>query len=109
MIVDFDKIEEKKIPEFKGGEGHLLTHMFSNELGKIMRACLKPGCSIGMHTHDTSSEVIYILSGSGKCIYDGNIENVSAGQCHYCPKGHTHSLINDSDKPLEFLGIVPEQ
>ena len=29
--------------------------------------------------------------------------------CHYCPKGHTHSLMNDSDAELEFFAVVPEQ
>ena len=74
-----------------------------------MRAKRIPGASIGLHTHETSSEVIYILEGEGKVLYDGAYEAVSAGSCHYCPKGHTHSLINDSEKDLYFLAVIPEQ
>ena len=41
MIVDFDKIEEKKIPEFKGGEGHLLTLKYPRlKFGLLYRFCL---------------------------------------------------------------------
>ena len=70
---------------------------------------LDPGSSIGYHTHGTSSEIIYILSGTGKVKYDGGEEPLEAGQCHYCPKGHSHSLINNSDGPLEFFAVVPNQ
>ncbi len=36
---------------------------------------------------------------------DGEYEKLEAGMCHYCPKGHTHSLMNDSDAELEFLQL----
>ena len=54
---------------------------------KIMRGRLVSGATIGGHTHDTSSEIIFVLSGTGRVLYDGGEETVTAGQCHYCPKG----------------------
>ena len=69
----------------------------------------EPGASIGLHTHQGNSEIIYILSGAGKVLCDGAYEPLSAGSCHYCPKGHAHSLINDSDGELAFFAVVPEQ
>ena len=86
-----------------------------DRVGKAMiedaeqKGLLKPGATIGMHTHETSSEVIYILSGVGKVLCEGVYEPLAPGACHYCPKGTAHSLINDSDGDLEFLAIVPEQ
>ena len=109
MLIDFSNIEEQVIPGFLGGEGTFRPRMRVDELGKIMRAVLEPGSSIGLHTHETSSETIYILSGTGKVLYEGQYEPLSAGSCHYCPKGRTHSLINDSAAPLEFLAVVPNQ
>lgn len=109
MRIEFDKINEAEIPGFKGGEGVFRPRMYTDDLAKIMRARLEPGASIGMHTHDTSSEIIFILNGTGKVLYDGGEERLVAGDCHYCPKGHTHSLINDSDDMLEFYAVVPEQ
>ena len=73
-----------------------------------MRAQLEPGASIGLHTHEDNSEVIYLLRGSGKVLMDDGVERLLPGQAHYCPMGHTHSLINDGDTTLEFLGIVPQ-
>ena len=109
MNIDFSTIPESVIPHMRGGEKEVRAHMFSDELGKIMKGRLIPGASIGLHTHETSSEIIYILSGTGKVKYDDGEETVKAGQCHYCPRGHSHSLINDSDSPLEFFAVVPNQ
>ena len=109
MLIDFSKMEEQVIPQFLGGEGTFRTRMRVDELGKIMRAALEPGASIGLHTHETSSEMIYILEGKGNVLYDGEYIPLAAGSCHYCPKGHSHSLINDSDALLTFFAVVPVQ
>ena len=109
MLIDFSKMEEQVIPQFLGGEGTFRTRMRVDELGKIMRAALEPGASIGLHTHETSSEMIYILEGKGKVLYDGEYIPLAAGSCHYCPKGHSHSLINDSDALLTFFAVVSVQ
>ena len=92
------------MPEFLGGEGVFHARMQLDGLNKIMRGMLEPGASIGLHTHETSSEIIYILSGEGKVLYDGDDFPLKAGDCHYCPKGHAHSLRN-----LEFFAVVPNQ
>ena len=109
MLIDFSTMEETVSPHFKGGEKETAARMFTDENGKIMRGRLIPGASIGLHTHETSSEIIYILSGMGKVLYDGGSERVTPGQCHYCPKGHSHSLINDGAEDLCFFAVVPEQ
>ena len=109
MLLNFDKIEEKVIPHMRGGEGEMIVRMFVNEDTKIMYGRLTPGSTIGLHTHETSSEIIYILKGTGKVLYDGEYIPLKAGDCHYCPKGHAHSLINDRQEGnLEFFAVVPE-
>lgn len=109
MVIDFSTIEEKQLHQFKGGEGDTITRMFTDELSKIMLSRLAPGCTIGYHTHDTSCEIIYILSGRADFLYDDGTETVTAGGCHYCPKGHSHSMRNRSDEDIVFFAVVPEQ
>ena len=109
MNIDFDKTELSVIPNFKGGEKELRARMFFDGTNRIMKATLIPGASIGMHTHEDSCEVIFITSGRGSVIMDGEKSPVHAGLCHYCPKGYTHSLINDSDADLDFIAVVPKQ
>ncbi len=108
MLINFERIPETVIPHMRGGEGQVAAHMFTDSSNKIMKGLLAPGCTIGPHTHDTSSEIICILSGTGKVLCDGEYEPLSAGSVHYCPKGHEHSLINDSDADLIFFAVVPE-
>ena len=107
MLLNFEEIEEKVIPKMRGGEGEMITRMFVNEDTKIMRGRLTPGSTIGLHTHEGDSEMIFILSGAGKVLCDGEYEPLSAGSVHYCPKGHAHSLINDGDEDLEILAMIP--
>lgn len=110
MVIDFSNIELSVMPHFKGGEGDTKSRIFFDGMNKIMLGCLDPGCTIGYHIHDTSSEIIYILGGQARCLYDDGEELLSPGQCHYCPKGHSHSLINASvTEPLTYFAIVPEQ
>ncbi len=110
MIIDFDHIEENVATNFKGGEGQYRVRTFLDEQNRIMRGLLQPGSSIGMHSHEKNSEIYYILSGKGKVVLDGKEEEtLVAGQMHYCPMGHAHCLINDSEtENLVFLGIVAE-
>lgn len=109
MILDFNKMEETVIPNFKGGEKSTAAKMYFDGKNRIMKGRLIPGATIGMHKHETSSEIVFILSGKGKMLYDEGDEDLSAGQCHYCPKGHTHSLVNNSSEDLVFYAVVPEQ
>lgn len=109
MLIDFNAIPETVIANMRGGEKEVHARMYMDERGKVMRGKLIPGASIGMHTHETSSEVIYILAGTGKVLCDGAEEPLAPGACHYCPKGHAHSLINNGGEDLEFLAVVPEQ
>ena len=109
MIIKFDEIKETELKAFYGGDGALIANMFVDGRNKILRGRLAVGCTIGLHTHDVSSEIIFILSGKGKAVCDGVEEFLSAGDCHYCPKGSEHRLINIGDGDLCFYAVVPQQ
>lgn len=108
MIIDFNNMKEEAIPNFKGGEKEYNVKMFTDENNKIMKGRLAPGASIGLHTHEGNSEIILILEGTGKVLYNGDYIALKAGDVHYCPMGQEHSLINDSDGDLKFFAVVPE-
>ena len=108
-MIDFNSIPKSHLPEFKGGVGELVAAMSGDGLCRILRGMLAPGHTIGEHCHDTSCEVIYFLSGYGKMILDGTEERIVPGLCHYCPKGSTHQMINDSSEELVFFAVVPQQ
>lgn len=108
ILIRFDELEPSVVSHMKGGEGEARLQLVQDVDNKIMRSVLAPGASIGLHTHETSSEVMYFLSGTGKVLYDGVWEPVAPGTCHYCPKGHSHSLVNDGTEDLVTFAVVPE-
>ena len=110
MIIRPDDIKNSVLDHFKGGEKHLEAKMFFDGTNRILtHARLIPGASIGMHTHDDSCEVIFILEGCGSIIEEDTNKAVQAGDCLYCPKGGSHSLVNDSDADLVFCAVIPKQ
>lgn len=106
MVIDFKQLAEEVKPQFKGGKGNFLVKTYEDDRAKIMYGRLEPGCSIGLHTHEGNSEIIYIISGEADYIMDEGTEHGVAGQCHYCQMGHTHSQINNGTEPLIFFAVV---
>ena len=108
MLINFNDRTDTVLDHFNGGEGRLIAKMFNDGTNKILRGLLEPGSTVGLHTHSGTSETIFILSGTGKVLYDGGYEAVCPGSCHYCPNGHEHSLINDGQENLVFVAVVPK-
>lgn len=110
MIIDFSIMPVEEKPHFNGGEKEFSVQMFNDGACKIMHGVLVPGASIGLHTHTTNSEILFLVAGKGTLLDDGERKTLLPGQCAYCPKGHSHSLINESeDTDVEFYACVPEQ
>ncbi len=108
MLIDFDALETSATPNFKGGEGELISSGHTDSTIKILRAHLEQGSTVGLHTHETSSETIYILSGTATAIVDGKEEQLHPGVVTYCPKDSTHTIVDVCPEGLDFLAIVPE-
>ena len=106
MIIDFNAMEPNMTPNMLGGEGTIEVKSFLDDAGKILMITVHPGCSIGEHTHTTSEEIVYVLSGKGKTIQDGVEEPLEPGKAYYCPKGHTHTVINNGTEPMMMYWVV---
>ncbi len=109
MLIDFEKIAASVIHNFYGGEKETEARMFFDGTNRIAYSTLAPGASVGMHLHDNGSEIVYVLKGRGMALYDGGTEELSPWLCHYCPKGHSHSIVNDGSEELIYLSVVPRQ
>ena len=109
MKICFDDIPATTLHGFKGGEGALIANMQDDGQNRILRGRLDPGSTIGLHTHDTSAEIIFITAGHGRAVCDGVAEELVAGDCHYCPRGSAHTLLCTGQEPLCFLAVVPQQ
>ena len=108
-MIDFQTIPEAALLHFKDGEGTFFARFAGDANCKILFGRLPAGATIGLHTHEDTAEIIFFLSGTGKMLLDGETETVAAGLCHYCPKGSTHSMINEGDEDITFYAVVPKQ
>ena len=109
MIIDFNKIELKNMPAFKGGVGSIDANMFFDGTIRSFLARIKKGSSIGYHLHDTGCEIMYILEGVATVTYNGEVTYATKGEVHYCKKGNSHSVKNEQDDDLLLYCIVCEQ
>ena len=108
-MIDFTTIPESALPHFKDGEGTFFARFAGDGNCKILHGRLPAGATIGLHTHEDTAEIIFFLSGKGKIILDGVEEAIGAGLCHYCPKGSSHTMINEGDADVLFYAVVPKQ
>jgi len=109
MLLNFHEIQEVTIPGMNGGTGTMTARLYMDEQGKIIPCSIHAGGSIGLHRHETSDDINYVLSGAGKAICNGQEEILLPGTCHICKKGSEHSIINTGDEDLVLLTIVVER
>ena len=108
MLIDFNRIEDVTVPGMNNGAGTMTAKMYMDEQRKIITSSIHPGGAIGLHKHETSDDINYILVGEGKAICDGQEELLSPGMCHICKKGSEHSIENTGDEDLILLTVVVE-
>lgn len=108
MRIDFNDITDVPIENLNHGTGVVYAKMSVQKNGKLVVAKIPAGASIGMHKHTTSDDINYVLRGHGTAICDGKEESLTAGVCHYCPKGSAHSIINTGTEDLILFTAVPE-
>lgn len=109
MIIDFNDIKERTAPGMNGGTGEMSSKMYMDKTVKIISCRIHAGGSIGSHRHETSDDINYVLSGSGRAVCDGKEEILITGRCHICKKGSEHSIVNTGNEDLCLLTVVAEQ
>lgn len=72
----------------------------------VSRIEIKPGASIGYHTHGDNEEVYTIMSGTGLYTEDGEATEVRAGDVLLCKKGSSHGLVNTGNEALVISAAI---
>ena len=109
MRIDFNAIPETAFSNLNGGTGDITAKIAASDQGRIIPCRIHPGGSIGLHRHETGSELCYVLYGSGVARCDGKDEPLSTDVCHICPKGNEHSITNTGFADLVLLAVEIEQ
>ena len=105
------KLEKKE--NVKGGTGVVLfDHLLEKDqmggmCGLYAKVTLRPGSSIGYHTHEGDSESYYVLSGEGTYINNNKEEvHIMQGDVTFTADGEGHSIINTGKENLVFVALI---
>lgn len=109
MNINFNDIPTSTMAGLHGGEGDVVAKIYACDKGKVIPCRIQPGASIGLHRHETSTEICYVLYGTGTVICDGKEEALTTDICHICPKGSEHSIVNTGPVELVMLTVVVEE
>lgn len=77
--------------------------VYGGKIAAYARVILKPGCSLGYHKHESTSETLYILSGTADYNDNGTPCTLHAGDVAFCPEGESHSIGNNANATEDLL------
>ncbi len=95
-----------------GGTGttimeHIIDEsVYGGKIAAYARVILKPGCSLGYHKHEGTSETIYILSGTAEYNDNGKCCTLHSGDAVFCPEGESHSIGNSADAAEDLICLA---
>lgn len=112
MIRKSNEFKVEVINKLKGGKGYVtVVNFFEMEdfLGKgrlYGKSIIKPGNSIGYHTHQGDQEAYFILK--GKALYNENGDDsvLEPGDLAICRDGESHSIEAGGDEDLEYIMLI---
>jgi mannose-6-phosphate isomerase-like protein (cupin superfamily) len=103
LILHEDDIEELDIP------GRRLRWLVADDRIKAEHCStcvirVAPGDKVRpAHSHPEGEEVIYIISGSGRVLIDGEVSPVRAGSAVLFPQGKPHMLHNTGAEEMKVV------
>lgn len=79
----------------------LYTRMHS----QLVVMSLLPGEDIGMETHPTSDQILYIVAGSGQAIINGEKKSIQKHSIIFVPAGAEHNIISSSKEKMKLFTV----
>ena len=71
----------------------------------INETVVESGKTIQPHSHKSEEEIWCIIEGNGVIRIDNEEQKVGPRDIIYTPPKHTHSITNNTQKPLRFINI----
>ena len=99
----------------KGGQGEVkFEHIWAKNSDSEMksscrmfsRLTLKPGCSVGRHSHIQEEEIFYLLSGHARAWDNGQWVTLGPGDSCICRSGEEHSMECIGDEDCVYLAVI---
>lgn len=65
-----------------------------------------PGSHVREHAHDRNEELVYVLSGGGRAVLDGEEVPIRPGTTIFLGKNRRHMFINDGTDDLRLVWLI---
>lgn len=79
--------------------------LFTGAKSQLVAMSIPPGGEIGQETHDHVEQTLFIFSGSGKTILNGEEKQISTGDVVVVTPGTQHNFINTGNGSLKIYTI----
>ena len=111
MVIHRNEMKTEEKERMRDGEGTVhFTYLLDGSAEKNARMfaeiTLKPGCSIGYHSHESETEYYFILSGEGTVNDNGKEVKVKQGDSVITGNGAFHGMKNAGSVPLVFHAVI---
>ena len=110
MFIKKDQTIKQVVPGARGGPGEMIRHDWTPDLPPhvtmLTTIVLEPGSGIGYHTHDTNTEMIYILEGELEVVDNGQAYTAVPGDMMITGGGQGHSVTNHSSNPVSMVAVT---
>ncbi len=108
-IVKKNEIPRQDFARCHDGEGTLGCRSLLDAYGQtdfrfMHHDDIPAGVSIGVHPHQDSEEIYYLVSGTGILTYDGEDYPMEPGDISLCQRGHSHGFKALTDAVLIVVG-----
>ncbi len=77
-------------------------------IGSISHASLEPNTTTVPTAHSDYQEILYVEYGEGYVTAGEQKREVREGSIALIPQGLSHSIINDTDEPLEMVSMIDD-
>jgi mannose-6-phosphate isomerase-like protein (cupin superfamily) len=100
-----DDVDWHNDPRFPGVAVQVLISKHHTDAASLMHGRVAPDGEITTHTHETETELVYVLAGSAAMTMGDDTFPLTAGSSLLIPAGTPHSVKNDGDTDFEIIAV----
>lgn len=79
--------------------------IYTGPHSQLVLMSLLPGEDIGMETHETSDQILFIVDGEGEAILNGEASPIQKKSVIFVPAGTAHNIINKGQEQMKLYTV----
>ncbi|MFP4111320.1 MAG: cupin domain-containing protein, partial [Desulfonatronovibrio sp.] len=90
-------------PKFSGVRMAMLVAEGRSDMVSVSELIIDPGVTVPVHTHEVQADSIYVVSGQGEALVNGDWLGVGPGDHVFVLPGAEHGIRNTGSSPLKLF------